>query len=165
MTELSVGQFDALVARKLAPLSVRKPSQGWGTFSADDALAIALFGALTRTGLAQHPASALVRSEYEDLLAYSNSGSSGDIWLGAYRSTAHKAGESSASATFPIISVFADIEVTVRQTQERAGDADPVEGMTIINATAVVRRMLLRATEAGIEDRRLTALAKLLRAV
>lgn len=164
--ELSVGQFDALVARGLAPFSRSRRAAGWGTFTADDAFRVTLFNALTNAGLPQARASSTVRGQYDELIEMVSDGGEGDVWFGSFSSVAYgEADEASATAWFPLITTFAELQRTISKVQADGGDHDAVEAVVMINATSVMRRMLRRAEARGIVDRRLSELARLTRAV
>ena len=165
LANFTVGQFDALVARGLAPISVSQRGRGWATFSADDALRFGLFAALNRAGVAQAQSAAIVRSQYDMLLHRLEQRASNDVWFGVFKSVAIAEGEPSAALSMPLIATLSEVAVEIARVQRQAEESDPVESIMVINATAVVRSMLQRADAYGIADDRLSELARRVGAV
>ena len=165
LVDLSVGQFDALLARGLAPLTQRRRAAGWGKFTADDAFRIALFNALTRAGLPQARASSTVRGEYEDLIEHIKEAGQGDVWFGSFATVTEVDGEASATAWFPLIASFDSLAGETERVLRLVGEPGPAEAAVVVNATAAMRRMLRRAETRDIVDDRLSELARLTRAV
>jgi hypothetical protein len=165
LVDFTVGQFDALIARGLAPISASRREKGWGTFSADDALRVGLFAALNRAGVSQAQSAAIVRSQYELLLERLERDAPSDVWFGIFKSVARAQGEPSAALALPLIATIAEFADEMRRIQTVTGDGDPVESLVVINATSVMRSMLKRADELGIADDRLSELARKVGAV
>lgn len=163
--ELSVGQFDALVARGLAPFARGRRAAGWGSFTADDAFRLTLFAALTSAGLPQARAASIVRGQYDELIDSLEEGGEGDIWFGGFSTTASGDDGSTATAWFPLVASFTDLQLEIAKVQSISGDTDAVDAVVVVNATSVMRRMLRRADEREIVDLRLSKLARLVRAV
>jgi hypothetical protein len=162
---LTAGQFDALIARGLAPLSSQRPAKGWATFSADDALRFGLFSALTRAGVSQAQAGAIVRSQYDDLIEYLEADVAADVWFGVFSTTASTEGEPGARGYFPLIATLSDMGSRVQQVRTITKDQDDVDSVTMVNATTTMRGMLDRADRVGLSDARLSELARRLGAV
>lgn len=159
LAELSVGQFDALIARGLIPFTTPHRRGGWGDFTAEQAFRIGLFNALSGAGMPQARAAICVRADYGVLSAYGEASAREDRWFGSFSTVSKIAGEPSAKLHYVFATTLKNLRRDVSQKLEQAKDHEPPTDMVLINATDVMRRMLANAAEHQIVDEDLVALA------
>lgn len=150
LTGLSVDMYNSLARRGQVPWTRDRDSRaGWTAFSVRDALFFSLMLELAGVGLPLVAASALLRTEGEDLWAQARSPRRSDLFFGyASLGTAERVYEPATGKR----AVIGDLAACAALIAKLNQPDEPVVHLVLVNATECAKALLARADVAGLKD-------------
>lgn len=165
VVDLTTASFNILATRDLLPLPIEARQKGWRHYDAEDALRIALFLRLTAFGVSQHQACALVRSDFEALLAFAHHRPRSDcaILFGRVQ-TEVRDEDSGARAHHALIAELGGTDEAVAALLARLEEPiTGVVGIAFVSATAAMDDVHRTAVRSGALTDDVASLARLFR--
>lgn len=164
LVDMSARPFDAMLMRNQSPWGRRETGRTWGEFSTEDAYRVALVHALIRQGRSYDDAGRLVRVEFENLIEVT-SAETGDLLLGAFITETEPGDEDGVRLHLSLVAPQSAWFAEMARMKDLVAKEDRLIAFTAVNATAVMKRTLAKATLADLVDDRLLKLAAQVRAV
>lgn len=158
LIDMPARSFDAMLMRNQAPWSPRESGRTWGEFSTEDAYRVALLYALVRQGRTLSEAGAAIRSEFRTLMSI-KSPEVGDLLLGTFITETLPSEEEGARLHLSVLAPESNWLTEMARIKAQVAKDDTLIGFFAVNATAIMRRTLVKARAADLVDQRLLKLA------
>ena len=164
LVDMPARPFDAMLAREQTPWSRRDTGRSWGQFSTEDAYRVALVHALVRQGRSYETASRTIRAEFEDLINLKRD-EPGEVLFGSFITETEPSEEDGVRMHLSFAAPQSVWFEELSRVKNLVAADDTLIAFSAVNATAVMKRTLIKAQAADLVDDQLTAIAARVRAL
>ena len=153
LTETTNTAFNALAGRHLLPFLGRRPKGEWASYTEEDALRLVIMKKLTKAGMHQSHAAALVREHFPALERLAESREkkpTGAYYFGAAAYPSEGGGD---DVFVPLIAPSKGLDAAIAATSTAIGSGAHASWLVLVNVTECALDLFLRSRSGDRECR------------